>query len=172
MRRSAVIELGLHPDPPTVSTIEEIYRVRLGQFRRVASAFLGDTEAAHDAVQDGFVRAIRDHASFRGEAPLEAWVWGCVMNAVRTSARRRPPGPEPAPSEPQSRDRGSDPDDYLRQLIRSLPDRQRLALFLRYFADLDYGSIAAILDIAPGTVAASLHAAHQSIREALDEETR
>ena len=174
MRHSRVMEVGLLSGKPEVSSIEEIYRVRLGQFRRVARAVLGDSEAAQDAVQDGFVRAIRDRASFRGDAPLEAWIWGCVMNAVRTSARRLRPAFELLSSfeHPSHPGRGSDADEDLRQLIRELPERQRLALFLRYFADLDYGSIAAILDVAPGTIAASLHSAHVAIREALEEVAR
>ncbi len=173
MRLSQVMDVGLRPGQPEVSLIEEIYRVRVGQFRRVANAVLGDPEAAQDAVQDGFVRAIRDRASFRGDAPLESWIWGCVMNAVRTSARRPKRAYEPSSSgHPAQPGPGFDADEDLRRLIRELPERQRLTLFLRYFADLDYDNIAAILGVAPGTVAASLHSAHGSIREALEEAAR
>lgn len=68
--------------------------------------------------------------------------------------------------------RGSDGDENLRRLIRELPERQRLALFLRYFADLDYEAIGAILGIASETVAASLHSAHATIRKAVEEAER
>jgi DNA-directed RNA polymerase specialized sigma24 family protein len=50
-----------------------------------------------------------------------------------------------------------------------LPDRQRFILFLRYYADLDYGAIATALDLSPGTVGATLHAAHATLRERLQE---
>jgi RNA polymerase sigma factor (sigma-70 family) len=56
----------------------------------------------------------------------------------------------------------------LSQLAR-LPERQRLVLFLRYFADLPYDAIADALEISPGTVAATLNAAHQSLRRWLEE---
>jgi RNA polymerase sigma factor (sigma-70 family) len=92
------------------------------------------------------------------------------MNAVRTSARKRKPSYEESSAEPLSETgRGSDADVGLRRLIRELPERQRFALFLRYFADLDYDRIASVLGVAPGTVAASLHAAHAAIRKALEE---
>ena len=173
MRRTHVIQLGVQPGEPAATSVEAIYRSRLAQFRRVATAVLGDPVAAQDAVQDGFVRAIRDRASYRGDASLEAWVWGCVMNAVRTSARRRrPPGDESSFEQRAEFGNATDVDDDLRRLIRALPERQRFALFLRYFADLDYEAIASILGVAPGTVAASLHSAHQAIRKALEEASR
>jgi RNA polymerase sigma-70 factor, ECF subfamily len=163
-------EVGLREEErPGVAAIEAIYRTKLGQFCRVASGILGDPQAAQDAVQDGFVRAIKDRRSFRGEAPLEAWVWGCVRNATRTSARRRKPVLEPSPTTQHAEARDADPDEHIRRLIRQLPERQRLVLFLRYFADLDYETIAAILGVAPGTVAAALHVAHASIGGALKE---
>jgi RNA polymerase sigma factor (sigma-70 family) len=53
-----------------------------------------------------------------------------------------------------------------------LPERQRLALFLRYYADLDYRTIADTLGIRPGTVAATLNAAHATLRSTLSEVPR
>lgn len=63
---------------------------------------------------------------------------------------------------------GSEFDD-LRIEIRSLPERQRHILFLRYYADLDYRAIAVALGIRPGTVAAALNAAHETLRRRLPE---
>ena len=51
--------------------------------------------------------------------------------------------------------------------IRRLPERQRLTLFLRYYADLDYAAIADVLGVSPGTVGASLHAAHNALEARL-----
>jgi RNA polymerase sigma-70 factor (ECF subfamily) len=60
----------------------------------------------------------------------------------------------------------------LATLIALLPERQRLVLFLRYYADLDYRRIAQILRVEVGTVSATLHAAHTSLRRALKEVQR
>ena len=54
-------------------------------------------------------------------------------------------------------------------LVAALPERQRLMLFLRYYADLDYRSIAQIVDVEVGTVSATLHAARRTLRRALEE---
>jgi RNA polymerase sigma factor (sigma-70 family) len=127
-------------------------------------------EAARDAVQDGFVRAIRDRASYRGDGPLEAWIWRCVIRAVLTDARRRHRGEEleqrlarPAAAEPRAAP------GAVHALVGGLPERQRVVLFLRYYADLDYATIAEALEISVGTVGASLHAAHRSLRQAMEE---
>lgn len=60
--------------------------------------------------------------------------------------------------------------------VRALPGRQRRAVGLRYLADLTEPRIAEVMDIAPGTVAATLHAARKTLAERLGdpapEETR
>jgi DNA-directed RNA polymerase specialized sigma24 family protein len=60
-------------------------------------------------------------------------------------------------------------DVALRTLVAELPERQRLVLFLRYYADLDYCMIGSVLGIRPGTVAATLNAGHRAIRARLEE---
>ena len=50
--------------------------------------------------------------------------------------------------------------------------RQRDALYLRYYLDLDSRAIADVLDVEVGTVSATLHAARNSLRDALQEVRR
>ena len=47
--------------------------------------------------------------------------------------------------------------------VRELPPQRRMAIFLRYFADLTYAEIGEVLGIAEGTVAATLSQAHQQL---------
>jgi RNA polymerase sigma factor (sigma-70 family) len=56
-------------------------------------------------------------------------------------------------------------------LVAELPERQRLALFLRYYADLDYGAIADALEISGGTVGATLNQARENLRRLMTEVT-
>lgn len=145
--------------------IESVYRSRFHHFVRVARAIAGDDERAVEAVQDAFVSAVRARAGFRGDGPLEAWLWRSVVNAARKTARR--PRAEPLdPAEPV------DPSPVaveLAPLIVRLPERQRLIVFLRYYADLDYRTIAQALDVEVGTVSSSLSAAHAAIRKSMRE---
>lgn len=145
--------------------IESIYRARFHHFVRVAQAIAGDRDRAAEAVQDAFVNAVRARGSFRGDGPLEAWLWRSVVNAARQTARR-------PPTEAHTGGEASDPPplaEELAPLIARLPERQRLIVFLRYYADLDYRTIALALGVETGTVSSSLAAAHAAIRKSMRE---
>ena len=51
----------------------------------------------------------------------------------------------------------------------SLPDHERTAVALRYLADLTERQVAETMGVAPGTVAATLHAARKHLAERLAE---
>jgi RNA polymerase sigma-70 factor (ECF subfamily) len=148
----------------SLADLEGLYRARFGAFVRVATAVTGDEGLAADAVHDAFVQAVRKRRSFRGEGPLEAWLWRMVVNA----AKRRLPRHESIelPTADAQQNGFGDP---VRVAVARLPERQRLTLFLRYYADLDYDAIAAALGVAPGTVGATLNAAHAALRNSLRE---
>jgi RNA polymerase sigma factor (sigma-70 family) len=150
-----------------LAELEALYRERYPAFLRVARATVRDDGAAADAVHDAFVQAVRHRRSFRGEGTLEAWVWRMVVNAACKRCRELPLATgEPAEPVGESRNGFGDP---VRAAVAALPERQRLALFLRYYADLDYASISAALGVAEGTVGATLNAAHKALRESLKE---
>jgi RNA polymerase sigma-70 factor (ECF subfamily) len=148
----------------SLAELEALYRERYPMFLRVARAV--SAADAPDAVHDAFVQAVRNRRSYRGEGSLEAWVWRMVVNAALK--RPREPTVREAPEVPDVASNGFG--DPIRAAVAALPERQRLALFLRYYADLDYAAIAAILDIKEGTVGATLHAAHAALRGALEAE--
>jgi RNA polymerase sigma-70 factor (ECF subfamily) len=156
---------GAHP-----SEIETVYRARLADFRRVATAIVGDADLGRDAVQEAFGSALRKRKSFRGDAPLEAWLWRLVINQARDERRAARRGPAyDADLQPRTNGTAPSEDARLAAAITLLPERQRLVVFLRYYADLDYESIATALGIKGGTVAAALNAAHQTLRKSLQE---
>jgi RNA polymerase sigma-70 factor, ECF subfamily len=158
-------------DVATADSLSALYHDGYHRFVRVAEAITGSIEDAQDAVQEGFANALRNLDRFEARGSLEGWAWRCVINAARMSRRRSgravllrdlPETADLTVSGADGRDR------LLPQLVR-LPERQRLVLFLRYFADLPYEGIADALQISPGTVAATLNAAHRSLRRWLKE---
>lgn len=151
----------------TLNELEALYRSRFDVFARVAASVTGDAERARDAVQEAFATAIRKRGSFRGAGPLEAWVWRIVLNAARSDVRRSAPPVEY--DESISTNGHAEHDAELRVALARLPERQRTAVFLRYYADLDYAAIGEALGIATGTVAATLNAAHAALRGQLEE---
>jgi RNA polymerase sigma factor (sigma-70 family) len=158
------------PDDRLLGEIESLYGERFADFIGVAASIVGDRDAAREAVQEAFASIVRARHGLRREGALEAWVWRAVINAARKQRRglRRQPLLEERPSTngdaPEPRERSE-----LAALVAALPERQRLILFLRYYADLDYREIARILEVKTGTVSASLHAAHATLRRKLGE---
>ena len=144
-----------------------MYRSRFEIFVRVAASVSGDSERAHDAVQEAFATAVQKRSSFRGDGPLEAWVWRIVLNAARSDVRRITPVAGHAETGASNGDPG--PDATLRAVLALLPERQRTAVFLLYYADLDYAAIGEALGISTGSVSATLNAAHAALRNRLEE---
>jgi RNA polymerase sigma factor (sigma-70 family) len=146
-----------------VDELEALYRERLRDFTRAATAIAGDEDTGRDAVQEAFAKALRKRRRFRGNGSLEAWVWQIVVNAARDAGRRRR---RKLATQPPIEARA----DELGLPLELLTERQREVLFLHYYADLDYTTIAQALEISAGTVGATLSTARQTLRAALTKE--
>ncbi|HUO71692.1 MAG TPA: RNA polymerase sigma factor [Solirubrobacteraceae bacterium] len=145
--------------------IERLYRGRYVGFRNAVATVSGDYESARDAVQEGFARAFRSRAQFRGEGSLEGWVWRIVLRAAleqrKSGAAVLPLGEvEAGLVEPER-------DPALAESLLELSPRRRLMVFLRYFADLDYATIAEVCEVDEGTVAATLAQARTALAQRL-----
>jgi RNA polymerase sigma-70 factor, ECF subfamily len=154
----------------TRAELEVLYRERFYEFVRVATAIVGDETAAVDVVQEAFARALSALPTYRGEGPLAAWVWRILINNARTQARQ-----VEIPVD-QIHANGTATSDEIgeetRRWLALLSERQRIAVFLRYYADLDYRGIAEALQVEVGTVSATLSAAHDRLRSLIKERTR
>lgn len=148
------------------AAIEEVYRRRYGAFVRLGYALLGNSDLAREAVQETFATALRERASFRGEGSLDGWLWTTMLNICRQEQRRRRRFTGEELPEPVTNGHPSDWRE-LRALIAALPDQERHALFLRYYADLSQDEVAEVLGVRPGTVGAALNHARNKLRAAL-----
>jgi RNA polymerase sigma-70 factor, ECF subfamily len=155
-----------------LAKIERLYRRRLPEFRRVAAAIVGTREGGRDVVQEAFASAVRKRGSFRGDGPLEAWVWRIVVNTALEQRRRPGEIERELPEQAANGHHDDDADVRVRVALSLLPERQRLVVFLRYYADLDYRAIADALDIEPGTVGVTLHTAKARLQQLLEEAAR
>jgi len=141
--------------------IEDVYRLRYVAFRNALATVTGSEESARDVVQDAFAQALRKRDSFRGEGPLEAWVWRIALRLAFASRQNLDGGALPESAEPAVVDAELDPE--LASALRRLPPRRRLLVFLHYFGDLSYAEIASVCEISEGTVAATLAQARNDL---------
>jgi RNA polymerase sigma-70 factor (ECF subfamily) len=114
----------------SLGELEALYRSRFDAFACVAASVTGNAERSGDVVQEAFAIAVSKRRSFRGAGPLEAWVWRIVLNAARSQARR--PVHAVDYGEPGAGNGHPERDADLRAALALLPERQRLAVFLRY----------------------------------------
>jgi RNA polymerase sigma-70 factor (ECF subfamily) len=148
------------------AALEELYRDRYAGYCNALATITGSREAARDAVQEGFARALRSRSQFRGGS-LAAWVWKICVNAAREQRRREKSAAmngsfDVGPLEP-------DRDAAVAEAIRQLPPQRRVIVFLRYYADFSYEEIAEALSLSEGTVAATLSGARAALRKPLEE---
>jgi RNA polymerase sigma-70 factor (ECF subfamily) len=124
----------------------------------IAYGILQNREEAEDVVQDTFVKAWKSRWRVRDAAKFPAWLSTIARNRARDMARRR--RPEPLPEDFEATDmmefEGSGPkadlDGEVRSALAQLPELHRVAVTLRYFEELDYGTIEKTLGLTNGSL--------------------
>ena len=128
----------------------------------------GDRALAEDIAQEALARAWRDWPRI-SDRPVEPWVYAVGFNLLRSWRRRVITARRHAPTLASVPAAGDDPDAALglRAAVAALPDRQREAIALRYYADLSVRDTAAVMRCAEGTVRALTTQATTTLRERL-----
>jgi RNA polymerase sigma factor (sigma-70 family) len=151
---------------PTARRVEfiEFYEKNFASLVRLGTLLTGSPEVALDLVQDSFVRLHRRWPSV--DAPLP-YVRRSLVNAATSYPRRAALArrhlstmrPEVGELEP----------DELFDALANLTQRQRAALVLRFYDDLDDRAIAAALRCRPATVRSLIHRGLGELRKVIDQ---
>ena len=156
---------------------ESLMEPRLARTYRIALAVLGSEADARDAVQDGWVAAWRHLPSLANPTRFDAWIDQIVVNACRTSLRRRHRVREVAiPSDFDPESMGPRPEDVAeRQVLERAFDRltldQRTILVLHHLEHRPLTAIAEVLGIPIGTAKSRLHTARAVLERTLEAES-
>lgn len=139
-----------------------------------------DWEEAYDAVQEVFIRAIREKRFFNEDFRIKAWLYrvtsNLCFNLVRNRKRRG------AILESVPREESSAPDQIeqvfaserqaeVLQAIDQMTNDHKEILLLRYYNDLSYAEISGVLDIKLGTVMSRLSRARCRLLEVMEDNT-
>ena len=110
---------------------------------RLAAALAGPVDA-DDVAQEAWISALRAYPSLRHARNLRGWLLTitarCATDAHRARARRALPT-ETVPDRPAP-DGAGEHDAELWSRVAALPERQRLAVVLRYVLDLPHADVA------------------------------
>lgn len=144
------------------------YRGQHARVLGVVLAVCGDLDVAEDATDEAFVRCLVRWERVRQMESPSAWVCRVAINVMRRRVRRRSmESMFVGRSHATVMQETTGPSEVW-AAVRSLPQRQRLAVALRYVGDLTEAEVAAAMGISRGAVAASLHSARESLRLRLD----
>lgn len=143
----------------------------------LAIQILGNSEDAADAVHDAFATVLEKPGSYDGrKGPLKPWFLRVVRNrCIDVLRRRRPSGVDidvlEAPGAmPDENLETGERDRHLQAALANIKPEQRQIVVLRDYLDLSYAEIAAVLDVAPGTVMSRLHRARLALKQQLEKE--
>jgi RNA polymerase sigma-70 factor (ECF subfamily) len=141
---------------------------------KTAYLILGDAHEAEDALQEVFLSVHKSLPSFDSrKGAFTTWLYRVTLNFCLNHRRKRQHSslddisPTPASHFPATR---LAEEDALWQATRSLSDKQRAVVILRYYRELPYAEIASILEVPLGTVKSRLDLALKTLRKILEEQ--
>ena len=125
-----------------IPPFERFYRDHRAEILRYLTRLVG-SEAAEDAFQETFLRALRGYPKLTHGDHLRAWAF-TIATRVATDVHRRS-GPRPTPLDQSAVSDTRPAYAELEHLADALPRKERAAVILRYGYDLAYADIAEAL---------------------------
>lgn len=136
---------------------------------RLLVASVGPADA-EDCFQETFIAALRAYPRLRPGSNGRAWVLTIAHNKARDCHRARARRAVPVADPGAVDDRSGAPAEALPQAelwraVGELPERQRSAVVLRFFADLPHGEIAKAIGCSEEAARRSLHEGLTKLRK-------
>jgi RNA polymerase sigma-70 factor (ECF subfamily) len=172
-------------DSAAFAELVELYHHRLVT---VLQHLIGNAQEAEDLAQESFLRVYRGRKKYHPKAKFSTWLYTIAnrlaLNVIRSRQRKpvvalnlRDSGPlGPLPAEQLVEDRGAQPQQHvqhqelqsvIRQAMETLNERQRVAVVLNKFEDMNYADIADIMGLTTKAVKSLLSRARENLRVAL-----
>jgi RNA polymerase sigma-70 factor (ECF subfamily) len=175
-------------EPGAFEEVVEKYQHRLVA---VLHHVVGSAEEAEDLAQEVFLRVYRSRKNYRARAKFSTWLFtianNLALNALRSKKRKPavplnvrdsgPLGPRPAEQLVQA-DSGALPTrrlqqaelaEVVRRAVDGLNERQRVAVVLNKFEEMNYAEIAEVMSLSTKAVKSLLSRARMNLRAVLQQ---
>jgi RNA polymerase sigma-70 factor (ECF subfamily) len=180
--------IGVRDDQP--GAFEELVERYQHRLLAVLHHLVGNAEEAEDLAQEVFFRVYRARKKYRARCKFSTWLFtianNLALNTLRSRQRKpvvplntRDSGPlGPRPAEQLVLDSGHQPAQrmqqqelaaVIRQALDGLNERQRMAVLLNKFEDMNYAAIAEIMGLSSKAVKSLLCRARTNLRAALQD---
>ncbi len=144
-------------------TVERLYRDQGGRVWSAVFAYAGDRGVADDAVAEAFAQLLRRVHDVRDAT---TWIWTAAFRLAAGELKRRS---NLSPNVPERAYEPEFADTRVIDAIHALPERQRAAVLLRYYADLPVTQVATALGLRASTARVHLYRARNRLKELLGE---
>ena len=157
--------------------VTELYSVHYRALVRLAALLVRDIPTAEEVVQDAFIAMHGGWQRLRDAEKALAYLRQAVVNRSRSVLRHRTvvdKNLQKAPPDMPSAEHGALvllERSAVVAALRELPDRQREAIVLRYYADLSEAEIAATMGISRGAVKSHTARGMTALRTALEQDS-
>ena len=166
---------------------DESFNLLLQKYRTPLVNFLyrmvRDTATAEDLAQEVFLRVYRARKQYSPSAKFTTWLFriatNLALNSVRDNRHRQmevsldatPVDEDVAPLQLPTREMRIDEHmverdraDFIRGVISALPEKQRVAVLLHKYEEMDYGEIARIMECSESALKSLLFRAYETLR--------
>ena len=178
--------IGVRDDEP--GAFEELVQHYQQRLVGVLHHLIGNLEEAEDLAQEVFLRVYRARKKYRAKCKFSTWLFTIANNLALNSLRARqrkpvvplntrdsgPLGPRPAEqmihdsaNQPVKRVQQQELAAVIQEALQGLNERQRLAVLLNKFEDMNYAEIAEAMGLTTKAVKSLLCRARNNLREAL-----
>lgn len=178
--------LRVRADEP--GSFEEMVETFQHRLVAVMHHLVGSAEEAEDLAQEVFLRVYRSRKKYRPRSKFSTWLFtianNLALNALRSRSRRpvvpldvRDSGPlGPRPAEQLAKDKAVQPAQRVQQqelvgviqrALEGLNERQRMAVVLNKFEDMNYAEIAEVMNLTTQAVKSLLSRARTNLRQEL-----
>ena len=146
---------------------ERLYRLHFRTVWNICLTFLKNPSDTEDAVQETFLRLVREDVCFQGEEHGKAWLIHTAKNVCRDELRRHRRLELPL-EEAQNASSDSPHIDEILEAVRSLPEKYRDALYLFYYEGLPVEQISKLLVRKESTIRSDLRRGRAKLKELLE----
>lgn len=163
-----------------LSTREEAFGWLLKKYQQKiywhVRRFIIDHDDTDDVVQDIFIKVWRNLENFREDSQLYTWLFRIATNESITFLNKKKQKQMQSLDEEGSEYlaesltsasyfNGNEVQLKLQKALLTLPDKQRLVFNMKYFEDMKYEEISAVLGTSVGALKASYHIAVKKIEQ-------
>jgi len=153
---------------------EEIVRRHQIWAWEIAHRFLGDEAEAADLVQEAFIRLLKASNRYRPTAKFTTYFYRIITRLCLDWAKKKraftmrevPESSDPNPDAGEEMVR-KETAAAVRAALNALPPKQRMAIVLRYFENMNYEEMAAVLETTTKAVERLMARGREHLRAAL-----